>query len=353
MRAEAERRKEATGWAPRSTWRCSSAIALSWRTPATAASTWLDLGGDPAHPRSCALRIAARRRNDAPRDPAPRRRQRKRSAIPGQCRRDGAHRFGGHLLRRANPRRPAPAVLRRRARGHRERVAPRPASAHRLRRGRGAALITYACVAAVTTTRPRSWSTSASASSRAPRPKGRPSSGPVSSDIVVARHSALLDDLPVCVGPCSARRSGRGRDPQGRARPADSWPATGSCYIIVSGQVMIPDGRGSRPFGSALRRVAHGRGARRRSTGGGREHAAHAASRRRLRRGVRPWTSISRTRCTFASRATCGFVILRLRGLRPHPPEKSGTGPTPTGPGPSWMTGARRPHFDTGDPRPA
>ena len=79
-------------------------------------------------------------------------------------------------------------------------------------------------------------------------PEGEPSSGPVSSDIVVARHSALLDDLPVSSVLAALAAAVEVEIPKDERVPrlvASDWV----CYIVVSGQVMMPDGKVLGPSG--------------------------------------------------------------------------------------------------------
>jgi serine/threonine protein phosphatase PrpC len=79
-------------------------------------------------------------------------------------------------------------------------------------------------------------------------PDGEPTSGPVSSDILVARHSALLEDLPissVLAALAAAVEVEIGKDERVPRLVASDWV----CYIIVSGQVKMPDGRVLGPSG--------------------------------------------------------------------------------------------------------
>ena len=71
---------------------------------------------------------------------------------------------------------------------------------------------------------------------------GEPTSGPVSSDMLVARHSALLEDLPVSsvlAALAAAVEVEIAKDERVPRLVANDWV----CYIIVSGQVEMPDGR--------------------------------------------------------------------------------------------------------------
>src|SRR5262249_53395209 len=73
-------------------------------------------------------------------------------------------------------------------------------------------------------------------------PDGEPTSGPVSSDILVARHSALLEELPissVLAALAAAVEVEIAKDERVPRLVASDWV----CYIIVSGQVKMPDGR--------------------------------------------------------------------------------------------------------------
>ncbi len=79
-------------------------------------------------------------------------------------------------------------------------------------------------------------------------PEGEPSSGPVSNDILVARHSALLDDLPVSSVLAALAAAVEVEIPKDERVPrlvANDWV----CYIIVSGQIMMPDGKVLGPSG--------------------------------------------------------------------------------------------------------
>jgi PPM family protein phosphatase len=79
-------------------------------------------------------------------------------------------------------------------------------------------------------------------------PDGEPTSGPVSSDILVARHSALLEDLPISsvLGALAAAVEVEiAIDERVPRLVASDWV----CYIIVSGQVKMPDGRVLGPSG--------------------------------------------------------------------------------------------------------
>jgi serine/threonine protein phosphatase PrpC len=79
-------------------------------------------------------------------------------------------------------------------------------------------------------------------------PEGEPSSGPVSSDIVVARHSALLEDLPVSSVLATLAAAVEVEIPKDERVPrlvASDWV----CYIIVSGLVTMPDGKILGPSG--------------------------------------------------------------------------------------------------------
>jgi serine/threonine protein phosphatase PrpC len=79
-------------------------------------------------------------------------------------------------------------------------------------------------------------------------PDGEPSSGPVSSDILVARHSALLEDLPIASVLAALAAAVEVEIPKDERVPrmvANDWVS----YIIVSGQVMLPDGRVLGPSG--------------------------------------------------------------------------------------------------------
>jgi len=79
-------------------------------------------------------------------------------------------------------------------------------------------------------------------------PDGEPTSGPVSSDILVARHSALLEDLPissVLAALAAAVEVEIGKNERVPRLVANDWV----CYIIVSGQVSLPDGRVLGPSG--------------------------------------------------------------------------------------------------------
>jgi PPM family protein phosphatase len=79
-------------------------------------------------------------------------------------------------------------------------------------------------------------------------PEGEPSSGPVSSDILVARHSALLEDLPIASVLAALSAAVEVEIPAGDKVPrlvANDWV----CYIIVSGQVQLGDGRVLGPSG--------------------------------------------------------------------------------------------------------
>jgi serine/threonine protein phosphatase PrpC len=81
-----------------------------------------------------------------------------------------------------------------------------------------------------------------------PTPDGEPSSGPVSSDILVARHSALLEDLPIAsvlAALAAAVEVEIAKDQKVPRLVASDWV----CYIIVSGQVKMPDGRVLGPSG--------------------------------------------------------------------------------------------------------
>jgi hypothetical protein len=81
-----------------------------------------------------------------------------------------------------------------------------------------------------------------------PTPDGEPSSGPVSSDILVARHSALLEDLPIAsvlAALAAAVEVEIAKDQKVPRLVASDWV----CYIIVSGQVRMPDGRVLGPSG--------------------------------------------------------------------------------------------------------
>lgn len=77
---------------------------------------------------------------------------------------------------------------------------------------------------------------------------GEPTSGPVSSDILVARHSALLEELPissVLAALAAAVEVEIATDERVPRLVANDWV----CYIIVSGQVRMPDGRVLGPSG--------------------------------------------------------------------------------------------------------
>jgi serine/threonine protein phosphatase PrpC len=79
-------------------------------------------------------------------------------------------------------------------------------------------------------------------------PDGEPTSGPVSSDILVARHSALLEDLPissVLAALAAAVEVEIAKDARVPRLVANDWV----CYVIVSGQVHLPDGRVLGPSG--------------------------------------------------------------------------------------------------------
>jgi PPM family protein phosphatase len=79
-------------------------------------------------------------------------------------------------------------------------------------------------------------------------PDGEPSSGPISSDILVARHSALLEELPVSSALAALAAAVEVEIPKDERVPrlvASDWV----CYIIVSGQVMMPDGKVLGPSG--------------------------------------------------------------------------------------------------------
>jgi serine/threonine protein phosphatase PrpC len=79
-------------------------------------------------------------------------------------------------------------------------------------------------------------------------PDGEPTSGPVSSDILVARHSALLEDLPissVLAALAAAVEVEIAKDERVPRLVASDWV----CYIVVSGQVRMPDGRVLGPSG--------------------------------------------------------------------------------------------------------
>jgi len=79
-------------------------------------------------------------------------------------------------------------------------------------------------------------------------PDGEPTSGPVSSDILVARHSALLEDLPissVLAALAAAVEVEIAKDERVPRLVANDWV----CYVIVSGQVKMPDGRVLGPSG--------------------------------------------------------------------------------------------------------
>ncbi|HKQ68586.1 MAG TPA: protein phosphatase 2C domain-containing protein [Polyangiaceae bacterium] len=79
-------------------------------------------------------------------------------------------------------------------------------------------------------------------------PDGAPTSGPVSSDILVARHSALLEDLSVPSVLAALAAAVEVEIPKDERVPrlvANDWV----CYIVVSGQVMMPDGRVLGPSG--------------------------------------------------------------------------------------------------------
>jgi PPM family protein phosphatase len=78
--------------------------------------------------------------------------------------------------------------------------------------------------------------------------EGTPSSGPVSSDMLVARHSALLEDLPVASVLATLAAAVEVEIPKDERVPrlvANDWV----CYIVVSGQVRMSDGRVLGPSG--------------------------------------------------------------------------------------------------------
>jgi serine/threonine protein phosphatase PrpC len=75
-----------------------------------------------------------------------------------------------------------------------------------------------------------------------------PSSGPVSSDILVARHSALLEELPIASVLAALAAAVEVEIIKNERVPrlvANDWVS----YIIVSGQVALPDGRVLGPSG--------------------------------------------------------------------------------------------------------
>jgi serine/threonine protein phosphatase PrpC len=75
-----------------------------------------------------------------------------------------------------------------------------------------------------------------------------PTSGPVSSDILVARHSALLEDLPpasVLAALAAAVEVEIAKNERVPRLVANDWVS----YIIVSGQISLPDGRVLGPSG--------------------------------------------------------------------------------------------------------
>jgi len=77
---------------------------------------------------------------------------------------------------------------------------------------------------------------------------GETTSGPVSSDILVARHSSLLEDLPissVLAALAAAVEVEIAKEERVPRLVANDWV----CYIIVSGQVRMPDGRVLGPSG--------------------------------------------------------------------------------------------------------
>jgi serine/threonine protein phosphatase PrpC len=77
---------------------------------------------------------------------------------------------------------------------------------------------------------------------------GETTSGPVSSDILVARHSALLEEMPissVLAALAAAVEVEIAKDERVPRLVANDWV----CYIIVSGQVQLPDGRVLGPSG--------------------------------------------------------------------------------------------------------
>jgi serine/threonine protein phosphatase PrpC len=79
-------------------------------------------------------------------------------------------------------------------------------------------------------------------------PEGETTSGPVSSDMLVARHSALLEDLPVSsvlAALAAAVEVEIAKDERVPRLVASDWV----CYIVVSGQVKMPDGRVLGPSG--------------------------------------------------------------------------------------------------------
>jgi serine/threonine protein phosphatase PrpC len=77
---------------------------------------------------------------------------------------------------------------------------------------------------------------------------GEPTSGPVSSDILVARHSALLEELPISSVLAALAAAVEVEIPKDERVPrlvANDWV----CYIIVSGQIGLTDGRVLGPSG--------------------------------------------------------------------------------------------------------
>ena len=77
---------------------------------------------------------------------------------------------------------------------------------------------------------------------------GEPTSGPVSSDILVARHSALLEEMPIAsvlAALAAAVEVEIAKDERVPRLVANDWV----CYIIVSGQVKMPDERVLGPSG--------------------------------------------------------------------------------------------------------
>jgi serine/threonine protein phosphatase PrpC len=79
-------------------------------------------------------------------------------------------------------------------------------------------------------------------------PDGETSSGPVSNDILVARHAALLDELPAASVLATLAAAVEVEIPKDEKVPrlvASDWVS----YIIVSGQVMMPDGKVLGPSG--------------------------------------------------------------------------------------------------------
>jgi serine/threonine protein phosphatase PrpC len=77
---------------------------------------------------------------------------------------------------------------------------------------------------------------------------GEATSGPVSSDILVARHSALLEEMPIASVLAALAAAVEVEIPKDDRVPrlvANDWV----CYIIVSGQVKMPDERVLGPSG--------------------------------------------------------------------------------------------------------